>query len=129
MKRYLLDTSVIVGYLRDHKEAVTLIENLKGEITSSFVCLAELYEGIYRVSKKQDAERKLLTFFRGLNKVYSLNKKVAKVFGETRADLKKKGKIIEDFDLFIAATCLAYHLTLVTFNPKHFKRIEKLQVL
>ena len=41
--------------------------------------------------------------------------------------LKKQGNIIEDIDLFIAATCIVYDLTLITFNQKHFLHIPDLK--
>jgi len=129
MKRYFVETSVIVKFLRNKGDAVEVVENLKGELSSSFVCLAELYEGIYRVRNKGRAEKAVLNFFTGLSKVYGLDKEVAENFGQIRAELKREGKIIEDMDILLAATCLAHNLTLVTYNIKHFKRVKGLKVL
>lgn len=122
MKVYFLDTTVIIDYLRGREEAIRLIDSLDGKITSSYFCLAELYEGIY-ASKNKKAEEAIVTFFSGLSKIFSLNKQVAKKFGEVRFTLRNKGKTIEDIDIFIAATCLTYDLILITYNKKHFERI------
>ena len=54
MKTYFLDTSVIIDYLRGKEEQVTLINELKGKLVSSYICLSELYEGIFR-SKNEGA--------------------------------------------------------------------------
>lgn len=127
--RYFIETSMIVSFLRGKNGAIQALTNLEGELTSSFVCLAELYEGIYRVKKKEKVEKAVMNFFSGLSQVFGIDGNIAKNFGQIRADLKTKGKNIEDLDILLAATCLAYNLTLVTYNPKHFKRIDNLKVL
>lgn len=129
MKRYLLETSVIINYLRDKEGAAEVVKNLGGELVSSFVCLAELYEGVYRVKQKERQEKAVLNFFTGLSEIYGLDSETAKMFGQIRAELKRRGKVIEDLDIFLAATCLAYNLTLVTYNPEHFERVKGLEVL
>ncbi|MEK7522570.1 MAG: type II toxin-antitoxin system VapC family toxin [Patescibacteria group bacterium] len=128
MKTYFLDTSVIIDYLRGKKDAVDLVNNLKGKLVSSYICLSELYEGIYR-SKNKEAESTILKFFSGLSKTYGLNQKIAQEFGHLRKILKQKGEIIEDLDIMIAATCIVYGLTLVTLNKKHFLRIKKINII
>lgn len=129
MKRFLIETSVIVDYLRGKKEMVELVNNLEGELTSSFVCLAELYEGVCRLKKNKKAEAGVLNLFKGLNEVHGLDKEIAKNFGRIRYELKVKGRAIEDLDILIAATCFAHNLILVTKNIKHFSRIEGLKIL
>ncbi len=128
MKTYFLDTSVIIDYLRGKEDAVDLVNNLKGKLVSSYICLSELYEGIYR-SKNKDAESTILEFFSGLSKTHGLNQKIAQEFGHLRKILKQKGEIIEDLDIMIAATCIVYGLTLVTLNKKHFLRIKKINII
>lgn len=129
MKSFFIDTSVIINFLRNKESAVQAITNTEGQLTSSFVCLAELYEGIYRVREKEEAERAVLDFFTGLNQIYGIDNEVAKKFGQIRSNLKAKGNIIEDLDILIAVTCVVNNLTLITANPKHFSRIDNLEVL
>ncbi len=128
MKRYFIETSVIIDYLKGEKTTVELVNNLEGELTSSFICLSELYEGIYRVVEKEKLEKAMLTFFSGMSEVFGIDLEIAKTFGKIRAMLKRDGKVIEDIDIFIAATCLAYNLTLVSKNIKHFERIKDLEI-
>lgn len=54
---------------------------------------------------------------------------VVEQFGEIRSKLKSQGTVIEDIDIFIAATCLVNDLTLLTHNVKHFSRINNLNIL
>lgn len=128
MKAYLLDTSVIIDYLKGKEDAVILLNSLEGELTSSYICLAELYEGIYRVTQKEKVEEAVKTYFSSLATIYGIDAEVSQTFGKLRASLKKKGVIIEDLDLFIAATCIVHDLEIVTLNKKHFAHIEKLKI-
>lgn len=129
MSAYFIETSCIIAYVNGNEKVIAKVDSLEGELTSSFICLAELYEGIYRVKEGEQAEKVILDFFKGLSEIYGVDKEIAKKFGEIRAELKNKGKIIEDFDILLAATCIVNNLTLVTGNPKHFKRIPNLEVL
>lgn len=128
MKTYLVETSVIVAWLRGHSKAAELLEALEGELASSYVCLAELYEGIHRVKDRDRAESMVLDFFAGLSANYGLNEATARYFGLIRSMLKRQGQVIEDLDILIAATCFAHNLTLLTANPKHFSRIRGLPI-
>lgn len=128
MKRYFIETSVIVDYLKGERLTVEAVDKLEGELVSSYICLSELYEGIERVTLRDKLEKDVLTFFSGMSEVFGVDMEIAKTFGKLRATLKKEGKIIEDIDIFIAATCLAYNLILVTQNTKHFSRIKALEI-
>ena len=129
MKKYFLDTSVIIDYVRGRGETISLIEKLDGELSSSYLCLAEIYEGIANTkTDKEKKEEAVKTFFRGLNEVYGLSEEIAVKFGVLRAELREKGQMIPDMDLLLAATCLTQNLTLITGNLKHFRRIKDLQI-
>ena len=129
MKSYLLDTSIIINYLQGKENIVKLLNNIEGELASSYVCLAKLYEGVYRVKNKLETEKIVINFFKSLSELYTVDEKVAKQFGEIRAKLKIGGNVIEDIDIFIAATCLVYDLTLLTYNVRHFSRVDNLKIL
>lgn len=128
MKSYFVDTSVIIDYLKGKKDTIQLLNTLDGRITSSYICLAELYDGIFRVTNKNVREQELKTYWEGFSEIYTVDGEIAKKFGELRADLKQKGMVIEDIDLFIAATCIVHDEILVTENVKHFERIKELEI-
>lgn len=129
MKKYFIETSVIIDYLRGKTGTIQLINELEDELSSSYICLAELYEGIARAKNEEKAEKGVGDFFSGLSEIYGLDKEIAKNFGQIRVDLKEKGRIIEDLDIMVAATCIAYDLVLITYNSKHFCRIKNLKIL
>lgn len=128
MTTYFLDTSVIIDYLRGKKEVVDFVDKLERELVSSFVCLAELYEGIWRVKNREQAKNTILQFFASLSTVFGLDSKIAEKFGQIRKELKTQGNVIEDLDIFIAATCIVYDLSLITHNKKHFSRVRDLKI-
>lgn len=125
---YLLDTSTIINLFRGKKAEQKLLESLEGERTSSFVCMAELYEGVERSKNKEEEENNLVKFFSRLDNVFTVDNDTAKKFGEIRSTLKKTGNVIEDMDILIAATCIAYDQILITNNQKHFSRIPDLKI-
>jgi predicted nucleic acid-binding protein len=49
-------------------------------------------------------------------------------FAEVRSFLRRRGQLIPDFDLLIAATALHHDLTLLTFNRRHFLRVPDLKL-
>lgn len=126
--KFLLDTSIIIGLLRQDRKTQDLIERVKGTTYTSSICLAELYEGIERANNRQKAEKELMTLILPL-KIYDFSQGEAVIFGKIRSRLKKLGTVIGDMDLLIAATCLAHNLILVTLNKQHFNRIKGLKLL
>jgi tRNA(fMet)-specific endonuclease VapC len=129
MKKYFLDTSVIVDFFNQAGEAGKIVENIEGEAVSSWICLAELWEGIQRKKNKDKWEKTIRSFFGNLDEVWGIDMTIAEKFGEIRGDLRRRGELIEDLDIWIAATCVANNLVLVTGNSKHFERIEGLEIL
>jgi tRNA(fMet)-specific endonuclease VapC len=49
-------------------------------------------------------------------------------FGRIKADLERKGRMIDDFDMAIAAIAMAHDCGVITHNVNHFKRIDHLIV-
>ena len=58
----------------------------------------------------------------------SFTREVMETFGQVKADLKRRGQIIGDFDILIASFALAHGCTLLTNNLRHFGRITGLQI-
>ena len=61
--KYLLDTSQVVYYLRQETRVVDDLQSRKGEgLAVSIISVAELYEGIFRATNPEEAERALKEF-------------------------------------------------------------------
>jgi tRNA(fMet)-specific endonuclease VapC len=60
--------------------------------------------------------------------VESVPPSAAALYGQVRAALERRGEVIGNQDLWIAAHALAAGLTLVTNNEREFRRVPGLQV-
>ena len=126
--RYLLDTNSCIYLLNGNeslKNKVKEIGVFSLAVTNS--ALAELYFGAYN-SKKIEENLKRIELFKKNLTVLSDSEESAKQFGKIKANLKSKGKIIEDFDILIASITIVNHSILITNNIEHFNRIDDLQI-
>lgn len=48
-------------------------------------------------------------------------------FGRIKADLERQGKLIDDFDIAIAAIATAHKCGVITSNLSHFQRIRNIE--
>ncbi len=124
--RFLLDTDTCVFWLRGHWSIRHRMSAIEPEATGiSVVTLAELLYGA-AWSAQPEANRQTVDDFASGTTVLGIDARIAYTFGGLKADLRRQGDLIEDFDLLIAATALTYGLTLVTNNAVHFGRIPGL---
>jgi tRNA(fMet)-specific endonuclease VapC len=127
--KYLVDTDWIIHYLRGAEKVTQKLISVKVEgLAISMVSLAEIYEGVCQSPDPLANERVLKDFLTGVS-VLQVDEEICKTFGKERARLRKQGKLIGDFDLLIASTCLHHNLILLTGNIKHFERVESLKIL
>jgi len=90
----------------------------------SVITFAEILEGLV------DDRKKYLNVRKGLSKLSMLavDANIAEKFAGVRAILRKKGELIENMDIFIAATAMSHDLVLVTNNKRDFERIKGLKL-
>lgn len=122
MNSFTLDTDIVIEILRGNKTAMNKMESLPQEtlIYITGLTVYELYKGIlYIGSKKLEAD--LENFLQNVE-VLQLDSYIERKAGEIYAYLKKKGEIISDADILIAATVLVNDSVLITNNKEHFKR-------
>ncbi len=128
---YFLDTSILIDLLRQKSEAWDFLHKIEEEIiTTSSVCEAEIYEGVYRERPEniQSKREIFLNLLKKLTEITIFDSEQAETAGKIRAELAKKGSLIGDLDVLIAAAAMAKNAVLVTKNPKHFQKIPGLQV-
>ena len=92
----------------------------------SEITVAELKFGVAN-SKAQKGNRAVLNNF--VNGIQILPIFPAlDIYAKEKARLRKSGNIIDDFDLLIGATAIAFDLVMVTNNTGHFKRLKDLKL-
>ncbi len=124
-----LDTDVLIDFLRNNKEVVKKINNLREKdenLSTTSINSFELYRGSKRLSgdSEEEAAETLLRTLKLFDFTLEDSKKAAEIF-ET---LKSKGEIIELTDIMIAAIAIENNQTLLTRNTKHFEKIKDLKL-
>lgn len=115
----LLDTNVLIDYLRGNEEASKFLESFQENLCVSAMTIAELYAGT-----RNDRERNSLDQFVEAFSVLPVNKIISKKGGVYR---RKYGKShnVDLIDALIAATAVTNEMTLFTLNKKHFPMLAK----
>ena len=103
----------------------SLFDDIENLYISS-ISVGELMYGA-ELSKKSDFNRDNYFCFCEQTKVLYPDLEVAKSYGKIKASLKAKGKPIPENDIWIAATCHAADLTLITADSD-FDFIDQISV-
>lgn len=125
-KIVLLDTSVLIDLFRkSDKENSVLVSLIRQGYTYciSSVTEYEIYTGT------TSGQIGFWNNFLQKTEVLSFDKNVARVAVEINRELKRKRKLIDTADLFIAATAVSNNLPFATLNKKHFDRIDNLLIV
>ena len=125
---YLIDTNIIIYSLKNDRTVNDKFrETVNIPKSISVITYGEL---VYGAKKSQHVERSLATTYRiaELFPIIDINRSIMDIFGEIKSNLERKGNIIDDIDVLIAATALSHNLILVTNDINHFSRIDDLRI-
>ena len=127
----LIDASVLIEHERGR---VSLEPHLAGreqeEFFLSVITASELLHGVHRATDLNVRARRsafveaVLTRF----PLLPIDLAVARAHAQLWAGLMAEGRLIGTHDLWLAATCLARGLTMVTANVQEFARVPGLVV-
>ena len=125
MEDILIDTDVVIEYLRSKDKSKTLLIELlkKHDVFLTPITEFELFLGAKTVRHKNDLEMlfneiEVLPFDFGCGEI------AANIW----KDLDKKHQHVEIRDIFIASIAIHNNARLCTFNKKHFKGIKDIRV-
>lgn len=112
----LLDTDIVIDFLRRREYARRLLENWAGEglLAISTLTHLEIYQGM-----KGDEEETTNAFLDGLTSV-TVDVPIARRAGRMLAELRSKGMTVSIADSIIAATALQLGTPLLTNNIEHY---------
>ena len=126
----LLDTTILIDFLRGKDKAVNFINHLdKDLIFTTEINVFELITGIY--ASKQDIKTHLEKVVSMLSNfiILPLDRKSTFKAAEIAGNLIKKGEKIQETDCLIAGICLSNGiLDIATENGKHFSKIKDIRV-
>ena len=117
----LVDTDVLIDFLRGDNKAVTFVNANSSRIILSSIVVAELYAGV-----KGEPELTVLENFVSLFPVIPVSSDIAKSGGLYKRDYGKSHGV-GLADAIIAATCQAENAELKTLNIKHYPMIKGLK--
>ena len=126
--KYLVDSDWLIDAYVGRIGAARMLDELRPQgLVVSIISHGELLEGAFDVP---DSDARLGRIYSLLNQFETLplTDPIMEVFGRTRSDLRRTGRLIPDLDLLIAATAIHHDLILMTRNLRHFARIPDLRI-
>jgi predicted nucleic acid-binding protein len=128
--RLVVDTDVASFVFKWHPEfAPPYVAIMRGsELVVSFMTLAEMRQGALEANwgrRKRDVLEEYLADFSVLHS----DSLLCSTWAAIRNESTSKGRQMSSADAWIAATALALSVPLVTNNPKHYRHLDRLQLV
>ena len=116
----LVDTDVLIDYLRDHPQAIRFVESHAEALQLSVINVAEIWAGVRGAQEQQKIETLFETF-----PILNITPRIAKRAGDWMRTYFKSHALAMP-DALIAATALENNLELKTLNVGHFPMFKGL---
>ena len=126
MLKYLLDTNIVIYVLKRRPvEVLKMFNTNASRMAISSITLSEL---IYSAEKSPNVDKNLeaIEEFISHLEVLPYGEKASQHYGQIKAALERKGEVIGENDIHIAAHAIGQGLILVTNNLREFKRVANL---
>ena len=127
--RVVLDTDILSAIMRQNPKVIPKARAYLDEhrqFTLSIITRFEILRGL----KARNATRQLQRFdaFCARNLIVPLTEAIVVKAADIYADLHRRGTLIGDADILIAASAVVNGWGMVTNNEDHFGRIDGLQI-
>jgi tRNA(fMet)-specific endonuclease VapC len=122
--RYLLDTNIVIALFSEETEVQEKAQNA-GVVALAPPIIGELYYGAQKSNKVSENRHRIDSFVQQ-NAFFPCDLETAGWFGIIKDQLRRKGSLIPDNDIWIAAVAMQRGLILAT-RDSHFDEIESLQ--
>ncbi len=127
----VLDTDVLIYYLRDKNDSYSKMKNLKKKeesLNTTIFNVAELYKGCYSMKNFAKGLMKVKLLINALDDFFLFESGSAEEFAKLSSDLKSRGYSIGIMDELIASICIVHQESLYSGNIKHFERSDDLNI-
>lgn len=127
----LIDTSIFIESERGRLNIdAQIAERGDEDIFISVVTASELLHGVHRAKNQTTRKRRAATTEAVIAQftILSIDMVIARIHSQLWAELESSGQIIGSHDLWLAATCLAHGLKMVTANVRGLIRVPGLEV-
>ncbi len=119
---YLIDTDVLIEYLRGSDQAAEFVEGLEGNLLISAITVAELFSGARGREELEALDHFILAF-----EVVPIDEPLARAGGQLRREYNASHGV-GLADALIAASAVDRKAELVTFNRRHYPMVDDLTV-
>jgi len=127
----LIDSDFLIEIERKKQDvSKQIIGREAEEVFLSVISASELLQGVHR-AKESKLKAKRLAFVEAVLEMFpiiEIDLQIARSHEQPWSSLQEQGIMIGLHDLWIAATCLAYNLVLVTSNLRDLKRVATLKI-
>jgi tRNA(fMet)-specific endonuclease VapC len=127
----LIDASILIEAERGRLDLEPYVaQRLEEEFFLSVITASELLHGVHRAVQPEVRARRS-AFVEAILERFPLlpvNIVTARAHAQVWAELAAAGQMIGAHDLWLAATCIAHGLTMVTANVREFARVPGLAV-
>jgi tRNA(fMet)-specific endonuclease VapC len=123
--KYVLDTNVVSALMRGDARVLGRLEKVpKADVSIPQPVFAEIAFGLERLPRSKRRERLARKCDQIREEIGRCpwTDAVSDAFGEIKSALERRGELIEDFDIAIAAHALANDAVLVSANVTHMSR-------
>lgn len=127
----LIDTSILIAYERGQLDVVAHVAKREDEEAFlSVISASELLHGAHRATDPAIRARRLAFVEAILARfpVIEIDLEVARAHAALWSTLAQRGEMIGVHDSWLAATCIARDLTLITANTREFDRVPGLSL-
>jgi predicted nucleic acid-binding protein len=127
----LIDASILIEAERGRLQLEPHVARHPDEESFlSVITASELLHGVYRATQP-GVRAKRSAFVEGILERFpllSVDLACARAHAQLWADLRQAGALIGAHDLWLAATCVAHGLTMITANVREFARVPGLDL-
>jgi tRNA(fMet)-specific endonuclease VapC len=126
MIKYLLDTNIVIYVLK--RRPIKVLEAFNKNANRMAISSITLSELMYGAEKSANIDKNLeaVEDFVSHLDVLPYDAKASQQYGQIKSGLEKRGELIGENDIHIAAHAISQGFILVTNNLKEFKRVPNL---
>jgi len=126
--KYMMDTNTCIFLMKNYPKVVAEFTAKRNQgVVISSITASELYFGVHNSPTPQKLAILLAHFLVGVP-VVDYSATVGDSYGRIRAELKRKGLLIGELDMLIAAHAKSLNLILATNNTGDFSRVSGLSI-
>jgi tRNA(fMet)-specific endonuclease VapC len=127
----MIDSNILIGFERQAIDINAFIRGREQErFFISVISASELLHGVHRAKTRKTKATRLAFVEAVLASIpiLDIDLAAARCHAQLWSDLSKRGNMIGVHDSWIAASCLAHGLKLVTENTREFRRVPGLDL-